>query len=75
MAGQHSSAELLSEGLARIPEVARFLGLSRSQIYVLMDRGELPYVRIGRSRRVPHRAAVDLARRNLVCRPDDPVES
>ena len=57
---------LLTEGLDRIQDVARFLRLSRSQIYALMHRGALPYVRIGRSRRVPHRAVVELAERNMV---------
>jgi excisionase family DNA binding protein len=63
------AAELLSDGLDRIPDVSRYLQLSRSQIYVLMDRGMLPYVRIGRSRRIPHRAVVDLAVKNLVIQP------
>jgi excisionase family DNA binding protein len=58
--------EMLSEGLDRIPEVSRYLKVSRSQVYALMERGVLPYVRIGRSRRVPHRAVVDLVMRNLV---------
>jgi excisionase family DNA binding protein len=66
MPGHEYAAELLSEGLDRIPEVSHYLKLSRSKIYVLMDTGILPYVRIGRSRRVPHRAVVELAAKNLV---------
>jgi excisionase family DNA binding protein len=61
-----SAEALLCEGLDRILDVALFLKVSRSQVYALMDRGLLPYVRIGRSRRVPHRAVVEMAVRNLV---------
>ena len=58
--------ELISEGLERVPEAAKFLGLSKGQIYKLMSEGMLPCVRIGRSRRVPIRAVRELAIRNLV---------
>jgi excisionase family DNA binding protein len=63
---EYEKTGLVADGLDRIPEVSRFLGISRSQIYALMDSGMLPYVRIGRSRRVPHRAVVELAQRNLI---------
>jgi excisionase family DNA binding protein len=39
-------------GLALIKEAADFLRLSRSKVYELMESGELPFVKIGRSRRV-----------------------
>lgn len=35
-----------------VPQVAKFLNLSRSTIYSMMDNGTLPYVRIGRTRRI-----------------------
>lgn len=38
--------------LYRVPEVARFLSLSRSKVYALMQSGALPSVRIDGSRRV-----------------------
>ena len=38
--------------LARVAEVAKYLTLSRSKIYQLMESGGLPYVKIGKSRRV-----------------------
>lgn len=60
---------LVREGLDRIEEAAEFLGLSRSYIYKLMDRGELAYVKVGRSRRIPHQAVLELAARHLVARP------
>jgi hypothetical protein len=36
----------------------------------LMDRGELPYVKIGKSRRIPHRSVLVLAESHLVSRRD-----
>ena len=38
--------------LVRVSDVARQLCISRSKVYLLMDGGDLPFVRIGRSRRV-----------------------
>ena len=58
--------DLVEGGLDRVPDVARFLGLSRSRVYSLMDAGQLAYVKIGRSRRIPHRAVVELAAKSLV---------
>lgn len=54
-------ADLVSDGLVTVPEAAAFLRVSRSTIYVLMDRGDLPYVRIGSARRIPKKALVTLA--------------
>ncbi|GEM_PF-1975390 len=57
--------QLVSDGLMTVPEVAAFLRLSRSTVYALMEKGALPYVRIGAARRVPRRAVIDLAAANL----------
>jgi excisionase family DNA binding protein len=38
--------------LVTLPEAARLLGVSRSKLYELVAAGELPTVRIGRSRRI-----------------------
>lgn len=62
-----SDRELVADGLVTIPEAEALLRLSRTSIYGLMASGDLPFVRIGRSRRVPRRAVVALAARNL-CR-------
>lgn len=59
--------DLVTEGLQRISDAARFLGVSRSLIYRLINSGVLPSVRIGRSRRIPIRAVHELAATNLVC--------
>lgn len=39
--------------LLKAEEVAAALGVSRSQVFILMASGELESVTIGRSRRVP----------------------
>lgn len=65
--------EMVSDGLERVADVARFLGLSRSQVYRLIADGTLPSVKIGSSRRIPIRAVRDLASDHLV-QPDAPEE-
>jgi excisionase family DNA binding protein len=58
--------ELLQDGLEDIKEAVRFLSLSRSKVYQLMDSGQLTYVQFGRARRIPRRALLDLAASHLV---------
>jgi excisionase family DNA binding protein len=41
------------DGLASIPEVQAFLKVSRSTVYTIMNRGELPFVKFGKCRRIP----------------------
>jgi len=53
------------DGLMDVHEAARFLSLSRSTIYVLMDEGRLPFAKIGRSRRIPRRAVIEFAAAHL----------
>ena len=55
-----------SEGFAAIGEVCRYLSLSRSKVYRLMDEGKLPFARIGRARRVPWSALKEFARLAMV---------
>ncbi len=57
--------ELVAEGLVRVAQAAEFSGLSRSKLYELMEAGGLAYVKIGRARRIPRHALIDLAARNL----------
>lgn len=57
---------MLAGGLDRVTDVARFLKVSTALVYLLMNRGILPYTTIGRCRRVPHRAVVELATKNMV---------
>jgi excisionase family DNA binding protein len=57
--------EAMDEGprLITVPEAARVLGLGRSKTWQLVQRGELPVVRIGRSVRVPTDALATWVRR------------
>ena len=64
--GQVSLEQLVEAGLDRIREAANFLGISISQAYALMASGDLPYVKFGKSRRIPRRALVEFAKKNLV---------
>ena len=48
----------------RIPTAAGMLGVARSTLYGMMDRGELEYVKFGRSRRIPLKAILALIKRN-----------
>lgn len=41
-----------AQGLYTVLQVSRFLALSRSKVYSLMDQGILPYVKLGKSRRI-----------------------
>ncbi len=38
--------------LGTVPEVASFLNMSRAKIYLMMEQGLLPYVKLGKNRRV-----------------------
>ena len=49
--------------LIRVSEVATTLGVGRTTVYELMASGELGYVMIGRSRRVPDDELSALVRR------------
>jgi len=55
------AVQVVRDGLVTVVEAARFTGLSRSSIYALMESGRLAYVKIGRARRVPRRALIELA--------------
>ena len=64
MTGSEQQA-LVADGLMTVTEAAKFLRLSRSSVYALMENGELAFVKIGRSRRIPRRGVVELAVRGL----------
>ena len=48
-----------------IREAVAFLRLGRSTLYGLMERGDLPYARIGARRLIPRRALINLAASHL----------
>ncbi len=63
-----SVVALDATSLHTVPDVARYLKMSRSMIYLLMERGELPYVRIGRTRRVKAEDVTKLVEQNFISR-------
>jgi excisionase family DNA binding protein len=63
-----ATSGLVEDGLETVEQARQFLQISRSALYQLMDTGRLAYVKLGKSRRVPRRALVELARQNLVIR-------
>jgi excisionase family DNA binding protein len=48
-----ANTEIDERLLLRLPEVAARLGLGRSTVSELIQRGEVPVVRVGRAVRVP----------------------
>ena len=62
------TSELEQQRLCGVSEAARFLSISRSSLYLLMDRGELDYVKLGRSRRVQVASLLALIAANQVGR-------
>jgi excisionase family DNA binding protein len=49
-----------------VEEAARFLRVSRSKLYQIMDKGEVEYIKLGRRRRVPDRMLLELVKRSTV---------
>lgn len=49
----NAALELARDGAVGVPEACRFLGLSRSQLYELMGRNELIYLKVGSRRLLP----------------------
>ena len=45
----------MTETIYTIPEVAKYLKLSRSKVYYLVQQGKLPHVRIGKNVRISER--------------------
>ena len=52
----------------KVMAVAQMLAISRAQVYKLMEIGELPYIKIGKSRRVRLDAVRDLIQQNTIQR-------
>ena len=49
--------------LLTVPQAARVLGVSRSLMYELMERGEITSIHVGRLRRAPASSLIDYVRR------------
>jgi excisionase family DNA binding protein len=63
---RQTEEQLLEGGFDRAADVSKYLNVSIAQVYLMMAKGELPFTKIGRCRRVPHKAVVALAARNMV---------
>jgi excisionase family DNA binding protein len=66
MALDPNNLDLVSEGLLRITETEKLTGMSRATLYRMMESGELPYVQLGKKRRIPRRALAELLAKHLV---------
>lgn len=53
-------------GYAPVASVAKFLGVSRSKLYSMMDAGELAYIKLGKSRRIAWEAVYKLVAENTI---------
>ncbi len=58
--------EVLSEGLMKISEAAKLMSLGRTKISEMCNDGELPFVRIGKGRRIPRRSVMNYLKANLI---------
>jgi excisionase family DNA binding protein len=58
---------LVADGFVTVPEALAWLKIGRSKIYELMsdEVAVLPFVKIGRCRRIPRRALMELAAAGL----------
>ncbi len=45
--------DLMGQGLLNVKEAALFLRIGRTKVYDLMDSQDLPYVKMGKTRRIP----------------------
>ena len=59
------SDEVLADGLLTVQDAAAFLSVGIRTLYDAMERGELPYCKIGRARRIPKRGLLAFAGANL----------
>jgi excisionase family DNA binding protein len=57
---------ITADGLVSVKEAAEFLGMCVASVYNLNEKGQLPFCKIGGSRRIPRRALIELAERNLI---------
>lgn len=56
---------LVQDGLATVAEAQDFTSLSRSKLYSMMESGHLVFVKLGRARRIPWRALIELTAANV----------
>ena len=59
---------MVQDGMVTLQEAQDFLRISRQTLWRLTKAGQLPYVRIGRTRRIPKQALVEFAAGRLIRR-------
>jgi excisionase family DNA binding protein len=59
-------AENPRSGCATVKEAAAYLGLSMAKVYQLMAAGQLPFVKLGKCRRITWKALDELVERSTV---------
>ncbi len=64
--------EMVGRGLATVKEAAAYLRLSVAKLYLMMDRGQLAFVKLGRSRRINWKAVEALVLRSTIEAKPDP---
>lgn len=57
----YEGCDLMAEGLLDVKQSCEFLSIGRATLYELMDQCVLPFVKLGKSRRVPKVALKILA--------------
>jgi excisionase family DNA binding protein len=62
------ASDITARGFVRVPFAMAFLQMSRTGVYGLMDKGDLPYAKFGRSRRIPRVALEKFAKQQIVNR-------
>ncbi len=60
--------KLVSGGLVNVREAEKIAGVKKSKLYQLMEKGEIPYCKIGAARRIPKKALIEFLARNLIVR-------
>jgi hypothetical protein len=56
---------LVHDGLATVAEAQEFTSLSRSKLYSMTGTGQVALVKLGRARRIPWRALIELTAANV----------
>ncbi len=57
---------MLTDGCMRVHEAARFAALGKSTLYLAMDRGDLPFIKVGRRRLIPRAALVQWLAQHVI---------
>jgi excisionase family DNA binding protein len=64
-ATKSKNQKIISQGLMTLDEVADFLSLTRQSVYNMIERGDLPSLKLGAARRIPRSALFALVERKM----------